>query len=370
MQYRSFGKTGESVSALGFGCMRFPTQDGKIREDEAIHMLRSAIDSGVNYVDTAYFYHNGESESLVGKALRDGYREKVLLATKSPVYSLESAEQFDTILDEQLSRLQTDHIDCYLLHAINWKEWNEKVLKLKLLDKMEQARAAGKIRHIGFSFHDDYTAFRNILNGYDHWDFCQIQMNYIDVNNQATLQGMEEAAAKDLGIIIMEPLLGGKLANPAPGVRSVLPDSKHPVEWALDFLWNRPEVGVVLSGMSSMEQVNDNLLYASRSRVGMLSGEELDMLARAKTAYDTMALVPCTKCSYCMPCPFGVNIPGVFEAYNRTAVNMDEARELYRGLEEHTADKCRSCRKCEARCPQHISISSHMKDIPSVFAEG
>lgn len=369
MQYRSFGNTGEKVSALGFGCMRFPTEDGKICEEEAIRMIRTGIDSGLNYVDTAYFYHDGLSEGLVGRALRDGYREKVYLATKSPIYALESTEQFDTVLDEQLSRLQTDHIDFYLLHAVNWKDWNEKVLKLNLLDKMQQARAAGKIRYIGFSFHDDYTAFHNILNGYDHWDFCQIQMNYIDVENQATLKGMEEAAAKGLGVIIMEPLLGGKLANPAPGVKKVLPESKSPVEWALDFLWNRPEVGVVLSGMSSMQQVEDNLLYASRSQVGMLSGEELDMLARAKKTYDTMALVPCTKCSYCMPCPFGVNIPGVFEAYNRTAVNMDQARELYKGLANEAADKCRSCRKCEARCPQHIEVSSHMKEIPSIFAE-
>ena len=225
------------------------------------------------------------------------------------------------------------------------------------------------IRNIGFSFHDSHEAFLKILNGYDGWDFCQLQLNYIDVENQAGLRGLEEAAAKGLGVIVMEPLLGGKLANPAPGVRAVLPSSRTPVEWALDFLWDRPEVSLLLSGMNAMEQVSDNLAYAGRARPGMLTTEDRAMFRRAKTVYDTMALVPCTKCAYCMPCPFGVDIPGVFEAYNRTAVNMNEARDLYAGLEGHRADLCRACRRCERNCPQHIAISTTMKAIPPVFAK-
>ena len=236
MQYRPFGKTGESVSVLGFGAMRFETENGIIKEKEAVSLLRAAIDGGVNYVDTAYFYLEGQSEALVGRALRDGYREKVHLATKSPVFALESAEDFDRILNEQLERLETRTIDFYLLHSLSLKTYEEKVLGYGLLDKMEKARADGKIRHIGFSFHDSHEAFLKILNGYDGWDFCQLQLNYIDVENQAGLRGLEEAAAKGLGVIVMEPLLGGKLANPAPGVRAVLPSSRTPVEWALDFL--------------------------------------------------------------------------------------------------------------------------------------
>ena len=369
MQYRPFGKTGESVSVLGFGAMRFETENGIIKEKEAVSLLRAAIDGGVNYVDTAYFYLEGQSEALVGRALRDGYREKVHLATKSQVFALESAEDFDRILNEQLERLETRTIDFYLLHSLSLKTYEEKVLGYGLLDKMEKARADGKIRYIGFSFHDSHEAFLKILNGYDGWDFCQLQLNYIDVENQAGLRGLEEAAAKGLGVIVMEPLLGGKLANPAPGVRAVLPSSRTPVEWALDFLWDRPEVSLLLSGMNAIEQVSDNLAYAGRARPGMLTTEDRAMFRRAKTVYDTMALVPCTKCAYCMPCPFGVDIPGVFEAYNRTAVNMNEARDLYAGLEGHRADLCRACRRCERNCPQHIAISTTMKAIPPVFAK-
>ena len=369
MQYRSFGNTGESVSALGFGCMRFEMENGRIKEKEAVSLLRAAIDGGVNYVDTAYFYLEGQSESLVGRALQDGYREKVHLATKSPVFALESGADFDRILDEQLERLQTETIDFYLLHTLSLQTFEEKVLGYKLLSKMEKARADGKIRYIGFSFHDNHEAFLRILNGYDGWDFCQLQLNYIDVENQAGLRGLEEAAAKGLGVIIMEPLLGGKLAAPAPGVRAALSPSRTPVEWALDFLWDRPEVGLILSGMNAMQQVADNLVYADRSRPGMLTEEDRAMFRRAKTVYDTMALVPCTKCAYCMPCPFGVDIPGVFEAYNRTAVNGKEARDLYAALEGRQADLCRACRRCESKCPQHIPISKTMKAIPPVFAE-
>ena len=369
MQVRAFGKTGESVSVLGFGAMRFETENGVIKEQEAVNLLRAAIDGGVNYIDTAYFYLDGQSEALVGRALRDGYREKVHLATKSPVFALEKPEDFDRILDEQLERLKTGTIDFYLLHSLSLKTYEEKVLGYRLFDRLEKAKADGKIRHVGFSFHDTHEAFLQILNGYSGWEFCQLQLNYIDVENQAGLRGLEEAAAKGLGVIIMEPLLGGKLANPATGVRAVLPPDRTPVEWALDFLWDRPEVSLILSGMNAMQQVTDNLAYADRARPGMLTAEDHAMFRQAKTVYDTMALVPCTKCSYCMPCPFGVDIPGVFEAYNRTAVNKKEADGLYAALDGHRADLCRSCRRCERNCPQHIAISDTMKVIPPVFAE-
>lgn len=375
MQYRKFGNTGLEISALGFGAMRLPTVEvskgvHKIEEKEAIKMIRHAIDNGVNYVDTAYPYHDGMSEILVGKALKDGYRERTYLATKSPVWEIHSPEDFDRLLEEQLQKLDVKYIDFYLLHALDLDRWNNIIMKYDLLSKMEEAKAAGKIRHIGFSFHDKADAFITMIDGYDKWDFCQIQMNYIDVNNQATIKGLEYAASKGLGVIIMEPLLGGKLANPPINVKKVLSQKKAPVEWALDFLWNRAHVGFLLSGMSDMEQTKENLNYADRSFIGMLKEEDLSMLTKAKTIFDTMALVSCTKCGYCMPCPIGLDIPKTFESYNRTAtMEMEDATKLYSSLETK-ADACIKCRKCEKVCPQSIEVSAVMTIIKDVFKQG
>ena len=365
MQTASFPHTDRTVSRLGFGCMRFPTleKDGKkvIDRPQAIAMLRRAIDSGVTYVDTAYPYHDGESETVVGLALQDGYRDRVTLTTKLPLWLLETKADMQRFLDEQLTKLKTDHVDFYLLHAASRNSWENVALKFGLLSKMEKAKADGKIRHIGFSFHDDYDAFQEIVDAYD-WDFCQIQLNYIDVEHQAGLRGLEYAAAKGMGVIIMEPLLGGKLANPTDQVRKVLPADKTPVQAALDFLWNRPEVSLILSGMGTAQQLEDNLAYADDSRPGKLSEEELAAYTEAKRVYDTMARVPCTKCAYCMPCPFGVNIPGVFEAYNKSALSMEEAKALYDGLDGQAA-LCRKCHKCEKICPQHIAIPEWLKKV-------
>lgn len=367
MQYRKFGKTGVEVSALGFGTMRLPLvnpeDSSTIDEARAIRMLRDAVDAGLNYIDTAYPYHMRMSETLVGKALQDGYREKVYLATKSPVWLLEKPEDFDRILDEQLEKLQTDHIDFYLLHALSQERWENVVVKLGLLERAEKAKEAGKIRHIGFSFHDGLPAFKTIVDGYDKWDFCQIQYNYINTDYQAGAEGLHYAASKGLGVIIMEPLLGGRLADPPQAVKDVLPDTKSPVEWGLDYLWNQPEVSLLLSGMSTEEQAAQNLEYASRSSVGMLSEEEAEMFEQAKLAYDGLALVPCTKCKYCMPCPFGLDIPGTFEAYNALAYETEESARKRYGTLEKKADACRACHHCEKECPQHIGISSLMPEI-------
>ena len=371
MKYRKFGNTGVEVSALGFGAMRLPITDSSdsksIDEETAIGMIRKAIDSGVNYVDTAYPYHGGMSEVLVGKALQDGYREKTMLATKLPVWMVEKEEDFDRYLNEQLEKLQTDHVDFYLLHALDKNRW-KKVEGCRLLEKMKEAKADGRIRFAGFSFHDDLETFKMIVDAWD-WDFCQIQFNYINLEHQAGMEGLKYAASKGLGGVIMEPLLGGKLAAPPVQVRKVLPDTKTPVEWALDFLWNLPEVGLMLSGMSTPQQVEENLVYADRSHVGMLSPDDIQMLAKAKNVFDTMAIVPCTKCAYCMPCPFGLDIPKTFEAYNQTAVKgVEKARELYDTLEKK-ADACRKCRHCEKECPQHIEISQIMTDTTAVFSD-
>jgi hypothetical protein len=368
MQYREFGKTGIKVSALGFGTMRLPKlNEEAVDIDRAVAMIRHAIDSGVNYIDTAYPYHNGESETIVGKALLDGYREKTYLATKCPVWKLEKPEDFDTYLDEQLHKLQTDHIDFYLLHALSRDRLEEKVKPFDLIKKMEKAREEGKIKYLGFSFHDSYDVFQEIIDYYDGWDFCQIQYNYIDLEHQAGVKGLKYAADKGLAVVVMEPLLGGRLANPADHMKKIFPEDRTPVEYALDFLWDQPEVSLLLSGMSDEKQVEDNLVYADRSSIGMATEADRKVYKEAKEVFDSMALVGCTGCRYCMPCPFGLEIPDIFSYYNMTAAHKEkEAKEGYEALAVK-ADGCRSCHHCEKECPQMIPVSEVMKSVSDLF---
>lgn len=370
MQYRDFGKTGEKVSALGYGCMRFPVIDGndkEINETESIKLIRTAIDSGVNYVDTAYFYHAGNSELVVGKALKDGYRERVMLATKLPLGHINCEEDVEKIFCDQLRKLQTDYIDFYLLHAVNADGWKNKVLKFDILPKLEKLKAEGKIRHIGFSFHDDLDVFKMIIDGYDKFEFCQIQLNYLNTDYQAGIEGLEYAASKGLGVIIMEPLLGGKLASPPESFAHLLPENKNPVETAFDFLWNRPEVSLLLSGMGSMQMVEDNIKYAGRSSIGMMSDEEIAVLAAAKKEYDKLTVIPCTGCQYCMPCPAGVLIPKVFSAFNLIAEGgRRQIKEVFPDIED-VAGLCKECGSCMKKCPQHIDIIEMLKNVKRNF---
>lgn len=374
MQYRKLKNTGETVSVLGLGCMRFPViKDGDqehINEPEAIQMIRTAIDNGVTYIDTAYPYHNRESEPLVGKALRDGYREKVMLATKSPVFSIEKEEDFDRILNEQLELLQTDHIDFYLLHSLGKKTWEDVVKKFDLISKIKKAKEDGKVRHIGFSFHDELPVFKQIIEEYPGCEFCQIQLNYADINKQAGVEGLRYAAEKGLDVIIMEPLRGGKLALPTENVQHVLGSEKTPTEWGLSYLWNFAEVGTVLSGMSTMEQLMENIAYADNGVAGCLSNEEIQRLEKAGEVFNKGALVGCTACFYCMPCPQGIEIPEVFRIYNMTATEswLDPVKKAYQELKTH-ADACIGCRRCEKDCPQHIPISAFMPQVKKVFAD-
>lgn len=368
MQYRRLGNTGVSLSALGFGTMRFPLNEDKtVDEERTIAMIRRGIDGGINYVDTAYPYHEGQSENIVGRALLDGYRDKVYLATKCPVWLIENEEDFDRILDEQLKKLQTSRIDFYLLHALGKERFEEKVKKFHLVEKAVKAKAEGKIGWIGFSFHDSYEVFAEIIDYTDEWDFCQIQYNYINLEEQAGTKGLLLAAERGLGVIVMEPLLGGKLSNLSSHVAENFPKEKNQVEYALDFLWDLPQVGLLLSGMSDEKQVEDNLLYADRSFTGMATEEEKAAYQKVKEAFDHMALVNCTKCRYCMPCPFGLDIPEIFSAYNMsTSVGGQEARAAYKTLNKGAAD-CKSCKKCETECPQHIDISGQMKEAAMYF---
>ena len=383
MEYRKFGKLDFQVSALGFGAMRLPTVDDKIDEAEATEMIRYAIDHGVNYVDTAYPYHDGTSETFLSRALADGYRDKVKLATKMPSWEVQVAGDFDKYLDEQLSRLQLDYVDFYLLHSLN-KDWWVKLRDLGVIEWAEKAIAAGRFRHLGFSFHDDHDTFRQIIDGYD-WTMCQIQYNYIDVENQAGTKGLQYAASKGIAVVIMEPLLGGKLVGPPPPIQSIwdgAPSARTPAAWALDWLWDQSEVSVVLSGMSTMEQVEENVALASASSINTLTADELLLYDQVRAKYQELTAIPCTKCGYCMPCPQHVDIPGNFENYNDGIMyaKPDAARGHYawqkfaheeQGIMEHDvrAAQCIQCGECEEKCPQAIPISEWMPVIHAALGE-
>jgi hypothetical protein len=381
MQYRKFGKLDWQASALGFGCMRLPTVGGKplsgsIDEDESIRMIRYAIDRGVNYVDTAYPYHEKNSEIVTGKALKDGYREKVKLATKSPVWFIKKPEDFDVYLNEQLEKLQTDHIDFYLFHGLDKKNWNNVVLRLNLLERAESALRDGKIGHIGFSFHDRYEVFQEIIDGYNGWTFCQIQYNYMDTEHQAGTKGLQYAASKGLAVVIMEPLLGGRLANPPSIVLDVFKSYRErtSADWALQWVWNQPGVSLLLSGMSTMRQVEENIISANMSGINSLGAEELAIIQQARDKYREMTLIPCTKCGYCQPCPNGVNIPRNIKLFNDgyTYGDVETSRGIYANFmaAANRAGSCVQCKICEEKCPQKISISEWMPKAHAVLGEG
>lgn len=370
MKYRKLA--GEPVSVLGFGMMRLPVIDGdysKIDKTKTAEMMKYAIDNGVNYFDSAYVYHEQKSEETVGEILAEAkLRDKVKLATKLPTWMVKGPDDVMRMLDEQLDRYKTDYIDYYLCHALDKHRFDDIIVPFDVLKTLEKAKADGKIKHIGFSFHDDLDTFKRIIDSYDGWEFCQIQLNYINTDYQAGLAGLEYAASKGLDVIIMEPLFGGKLAAPSDQVARELPDGKTPVENAFNFLWNRPEVKITLSGMGTIAQLKDNIEYASHAEVGMLNDAELKQYAKAKEVFDTMALVPCTKCAYCIPCPFGLDIPAIYEAYNRLPLeNKERVKTNYYSKIKTAADKCKKCHRCEQVCPQSIPTAQLMPKIAEIF---
>jgi len=370
MKYRKFGSLDWEASVLGFGAMRLPIigkNSSDIDEPEAIKMIRTAVDHGVNYIDTAYTYHENHGEILVGKALLNGYREKVKLATKLPSWLVEKPDDFDRFLDEQLEKLQTDHIDFYLLHALNSTYW-PKLRDWEVLNWAEGALANGRIKYIGFSFHDDIEVFKEIVDAYDKWTFCQIQYNFMDLEYQAGTEGLQYAADKGLAVVIMEPLRGGQLTTKIPQSVADLWDSspvpRTPADWALQWIWNHPQVSVILSGMSTMQHVVENLENADRSGADILSEEELALIDKVREEYRRIAPVPCTSCKYCMPCPNGVEIATILEYYNDAIIydNPMAPRFLYRTLSaDKQADNCIECFECEEKCPQGIPISEYLK---------
>jgi len=377
MQYRKVGKLDWKASALGFGCMRLPVigeDSGNINQDEAARMIRHAIDAGVNYVDTAYMYHEGKSEVAVGIALQDGYREKVMLADKSPIWEIEEPDDYDRILDLQRERLGVDTIDFYLMHALDRKSW-KTVQEFNLIERAEEARADGRIRHIGFSFHDHLDVFKEIVDGYDSWDFCQIQYNYMDTDFQAGRAGLKYAAERGLGVIIMEPLRGGRLTKDLPALRPIwatMASERTPADWALQWLWNQPEVSFVLSGMSTMQHVEENLASAAASKVGLLTEEDLKVIAKVRATFESLSPIDCTQCQYCMPCPHGVNTPLNFEVYNRVAMYdyLKGGKWDYenRIMDAEKAANCIQCEECLPKCPQNIEISTWMPIVDDVLA--
>ena len=372
MRYRTFGRLDWRPSALGFGAMRLPTVGGdhaQIDEPLATRMIHTAIDRGVNYVDTAWPYHGEQSEPFLGRCLRGGYRAKIRIATKLPSWLVEKPGDFDTFLDEQRRRLETETIDFYLLHGLNRGRWS-KLRDLGVLDWAERARREGRIGALGFSFHDDLGTFREIVNAHD-WDFCQIQYNFMDVDFQAGREGLRHAASHGLGVVVIEPLRGGSLARPAPRAVAALWDSaakkRSQVDWALQWIWNDPGVSLVLSGMSAPEHVEENLRSAEQSGVASLDDAELALVDHVREAYRSLAPIPCTGCRYCQPCPHGVAIPQVFSFYNDAMAYGDLAR--YRTMyandgfvkPESRADRCLACGACETACPQEIEIIEWLK---------
>jgi hypothetical protein len=376
MQYRKFGKVDWEVSALGFGCMRLPTIDGKagnIDQEKTTEMIRHAVEAGVNYFDTAYVYHDQKSEIALGKALEGGYRERVRIATKSPIWLIKETTDFDRLLDEQLKRLQAQSIDFYLLHSLNGDSW-AKTQRLDLLHRAEAAKADGRIRYLGFSFHDSLETFKQIVDDYQAWDFCQIQYNYMDITFQAGTEGLHYAAARGLAVVIMEPLLGGKLALDLPATRVVWDSAaqkRKPAEWALQWLWNQPEVSVVLSGMSTLEQVEENIGSASASGPGVLSSTEVELVSKARDVMNSLSPIPCTRCEYCLPCPNGVNIPRNFDVYNQVAMfdALDDCRIEYKRWipDDQKAAACIQCDECLSKCPQQIPISTWLPVVEEVL---
>ncbi len=367
MEYRTLEKLGVSTSLLGFGCMRFPTTpNGEIDEERAQAMLDEAIAKGVNYIDTAYPYHDGKSEPFVGRALKKYDRDSFYLATKLPIWNVKTKEDAVRLFEEQCSRLQTDRIDFYLLHALN-RDRFQLVKELGIIELFEEYQKQGKIRCFGFSFHDSYEVFEEILT-YRNWDFCQIQYNYMDTEEQAGDRGYALCEKLNVPIIIMEPVKGGALASYADDVEelfhAVRPENSI-ASWALRWVATKPQVKVVLSGMSTEEQVRDNL--NTFGQFEPLSEKEQAVVQQVVAEVKSRVKNGCTSCRYCMPCPFGINIPGNFGIWNRYGMygNTGATKQRYfeQMKQEERAEQCRSCGACEKLCPQKLPIREHLHQM-------
>ena len=369
MNYRT-DRYGNQLSILGFGCMRFPQTLGIIDMKETGREIMTAFQAGVNYYDTAYIYPG--SEAAIGEIFeKNQIRDKVYIATKLPHYLIKSAADLDKLFGEELKRLRTDYVDYYLMHMLTDTDTWERLKSLGIEEWIAKKKESGVIRQIGFSYHGNSEMFCNLVDAYD-WDFCQIQYNYMDEHSQAGRRGLYHAHSKGIPVIIMEPLRGGKLVNRLPdSAKKIFEEYKikrTPAQWAFRWLWNQPEVTVVLSGMNSEEMVRDNIQTASTVEVGELGEDEEQMLKQVVKAINAKMKVGCTGCGYCMPCPKGVDIPGTFAAYNRRFAEgkfwsfVDYMICTALRKNSTAASNCVNCGKCEKHCPQHIEIRKCLKD--------
>ncbi len=372
MLYRKVPKSGESLSILGFGCMRFPQMNGKIVEEKALNLIETAMEHGINYFDTAFVYHNGENEKFLGKSIIPKYRNSIKVATKLPPWHVNIHDDMEKLFNSQLKKLRTDYVNYYLVHGIDCKATWERMKSLGLLDFLNKLKKNGYILNAGFSYHGDLLTFKEIVDEYD-WDMCQIQYNYLDENNQAGTEGLEYAAGKNLGVVIMEPLRGGNLVKNIPyEVQDLLKDSqinKTPAELALRWIWNHPEVTVVLSGMNGESQILENSCIADNAYANSMCVKDLFAVNTIKSIYKKLMKVECTGCKYCMPCPSGVNIPLCFELLNKKYMFNDSRviLEYYNSLfnlstnERSSPSLCKQCGICEKKCPQKIPIRKMLK---------
>ena len=376
MLYRKLGSTGEKVSILGLGCMRLPIMKGqynKVDKDSAVSLIQKAIDSGVNYLDTAYPYHNGQSETVIAEALKGGYREKVFIADKLPSWLIQKRTDMDQYLEKQLERLQTKQIDFYLLHSVKEDYWSN-LESLEVLEFLDEAVKDGRIKYTGFSFHGEIELFFDVIDSYK-WDMCQVQYNFVDDNYQAGKEGIRYASSQGVGLVIMEPLRGGTLVKKIPPeVQEIWNEAdvkRSPVEWALRYLWDQEEVDVVLSGMTTLEDLDENLGIAEQGLTNTLTSTEKEIIKEVRLTYKGRKEIDCTQCGYCMPCPSGINIPANFEQLNHAYMFQDvkNSRMNYYMLlkEGERASNCTECGDCEKLCPQMVTIQKTLKKVSETF---